>query len=595
MTPIGVKRKLTAILSADVKGYSRLMAEDEAGTVQLLKQSRKVMAALIQQYRGRVVDAPGDNLLAEFASVVDAVQCAVKIQEELKDRNAHLPEERKMEFRIGINLGDVIEDGDRIYGDGINIAARLEGLAEAGGICISRTVYDQIKNKLSLSYDDIGEQTVKNIAEPLRAYRVIRPGAKLRSQPGFLEKTRRPLGMNLLIVCLVMVFCMPFANAFNLNLLTKIWQCRLILLPNENKVTVVTIGPDEYKKLNVPQGQEQPPPYLTNPKMWRRYHPTLIKKLHEMRAEAVGFDFWFSPAFDDRSAQATGQFAAGLKWARLNNLPVVLGQAQNRQDPEIYSQADWGYISLYKDLTWINKLMYLYAWDKMNLSGAAVEKPALFVQLLAQKLRLSPVIESRGVRLIGRPIPKRLWLAFSKTPFTAVSYHEVYNGWADKKMFSGRIVLIGVSSLDTDYYEVPYSPTDFTPDNKDDPAGMPGVFLFAHAINQIINGRYQSEMNDEWLGLLGDKWISMASLESLFFLLAEAIMTCLLLHFANALIKNKHKVMLACEVMSLVAFALIMALAITPVLFGLANFIFAALLFIAFAAARRLRIRKLNC
>src|SRR5438128_2742065 len=127
-----MERKLTAILSADVKGYSRLMGEDEVATIHTLTTYREVMATLIQQHRGRVVDSPGDNLLAEFASVVDAVQCAVEIQQALKARNAEVPAHRKMEFRIGINLGDVVVEGERLYGDGVNIAARVEGLAEGG-------------------------------------------------------------------------------------------------------------------------------------------------------------------------------------------------------------------------------------------------------------------------------------------------------------------------------------------------------------------------------------------------------------------------------------------------------------------------------
>jgi adenylate cyclase len=167
------KRKLTAILSADVEGYSRLMGENEETTVRTLTAYREVMTTLIQQYRGRVVDSPGDNILAEFASVVNAVECAEKIQEALKIRNDELPENHKMEFRIGINLGDVIVDGDRIYGDGLNIAARLEGLAEGGGICISGTVYEHIKNKLPLDYNYLGEQRVKNIIEPVRVYQVM--------------------------------------------------------------------------------------------------------------------------------------------------------------------------------------------------------------------------------------------------------------------------------------------------------------------------------------------------------------------------------------------------------------------------------------
>jgi adenylate cyclase len=172
MTTEGFKRKLTAILSADVEGYSRLMGEDEDATIRTLTSYRELMSTLIQKHRGRVVDSPGDNLLAEFLSVVDAVRCAVEIQEELRVRNAELPENRRMEFRIGINLGDVVQEGERIYGDGINIAARVEGIAEGGGICISGTVYDSIKNKLSLSYESLGEQHVKNIIEPVRVYQV---------------------------------------------------------------------------------------------------------------------------------------------------------------------------------------------------------------------------------------------------------------------------------------------------------------------------------------------------------------------------------------------------------------------------------------
>ena len=173
MNSESLNRKLTAILSADAKGYSRLMGKDEVGTVQMLKEYREIMAELIHQNHGRVVDSPGDNLLAEFGSVVDATGCAVKIQEKLKTKNSELSEEKRLEFRIGINLGDVLEDGDRIYGDGVNIAARIEGLAEPGGICISRTAYDQLKNKLKLGYEYLGGHTVKNIAEPVRVYRVL--------------------------------------------------------------------------------------------------------------------------------------------------------------------------------------------------------------------------------------------------------------------------------------------------------------------------------------------------------------------------------------------------------------------------------------
>jgi class 3 adenylate cyclase len=178
MAEEGFKRKLAAILSADVEGYSRLMDDDEEKTVRTLTSYRTAITDLVQQFRGRVVDTPGDNLLAEFTSVVDAVNCAVEIQRELAERNAELPYNRKMEFRIGVNLGDVIEEEGRIYGDGINIAARVESLSDAGGICISGRAYDQVENKLGLEYEDLGEHQVKNITRPIRVYRVLSfPGA----------------------------------------------------------------------------------------------------------------------------------------------------------------------------------------------------------------------------------------------------------------------------------------------------------------------------------------------------------------------------------------------------------------------------------
>jgi adenylate cyclase len=167
------KRKLTAVFSADVAGYSRLMGDNETETVKTLTAYRKIMAELVQQHRGRVIDSPGDNILAEFGSVVDAVQCSVAAQNEFKARNAELPENRRMVFRIGVNLGDVIEEEGRIYGDGVNIAARLEALADPGGICISKTAFDHIESKLPLGYQFLGEQTVKNIAKPVGAYKVL--------------------------------------------------------------------------------------------------------------------------------------------------------------------------------------------------------------------------------------------------------------------------------------------------------------------------------------------------------------------------------------------------------------------------------------
>jgi adenylate cyclase len=178
----GFKRKLTAILSADVVGYSRLMRDDEDATVRDLAAHRDLITKIIQQHHGRVVDSPGDNILAEFASVVDAANGAIKIQKEIKERNIDTPEDRRMEFRIGINLGDVIEEKKRLYGDGVNIAARVEKLAMAGGICISGTVYEHIKDKISLEYDDLGEQTVKNISEPIRLYHIPTESSKVSKE-----------------------------------------------------------------------------------------------------------------------------------------------------------------------------------------------------------------------------------------------------------------------------------------------------------------------------------------------------------------------------------------------------------------------------
>jgi adenylate cyclase len=173
MTTQAYKRKLTAIVSADVKGYSRLMGDDDEATVSTITSYREVVSKVVQKHRGRVVDSPGDNILAEFASVIDAVSGAVEIQEELRVRNDKLPDERKMEFRIGVNLGDVIHEENRIYGDGVNVAARVESLADPGGICVSGTVFDQIESKLPLGYEFLGEQNVKNIAKPVRVYKAL--------------------------------------------------------------------------------------------------------------------------------------------------------------------------------------------------------------------------------------------------------------------------------------------------------------------------------------------------------------------------------------------------------------------------------------
>ncbi len=167
-----VDRKLAAILSADVVGYSRLMAEDETATIRTLTGYRESIAMLVRQHRGRVVDSPGDNVLAEFPTALDAVRSALEIQGVLRARNLNLAPERRMEFRIGVHMGDVATEGGRVYGDGVNIAARLESLAEAGGICISATVHEQVRNKVDAGYTDLGDQTVKNIPEQIHVYRI---------------------------------------------------------------------------------------------------------------------------------------------------------------------------------------------------------------------------------------------------------------------------------------------------------------------------------------------------------------------------------------------------------------------------------------
>ena len=210
MVPDQVKRKLAAILSADVKGYSRLMGEDEEWTLRTLNAYKGLIQNLVGEHRGRVVASPGDNVLAEFASVVDAVECAVGIQQVLRTKNALLPETRKMDFRIGINLGDVIEEGDSIYGDGVNIAARLEGLAEPGGICISESAYQQIENKIPLRYDYLGEHAVKNITRPVKVYRArIEP----ESDPSPMIEEKKPVRKRLSRIVMAGIALVVIAGA----------------------------------------------------------------------------------------------------------------------------------------------------------------------------------------------------------------------------------------------------------------------------------------------------------------------------------------------------------------------------------------------
>ena len=173
-----MERRLAAIMAADIVGYSRLMSEDESATLAALKRHREeVMEPRITEHRGRIVKLMGDGLLAEFASVVDAVECALAIQRDMAERNAETPENKAIIIRIGINLGDVIVDGEDLYGHGINVAARLEGLAEPGGICVSSKVHQEIKNKLALGFEDLGARRLKNIAEPVHVYRLeVEPG-----------------------------------------------------------------------------------------------------------------------------------------------------------------------------------------------------------------------------------------------------------------------------------------------------------------------------------------------------------------------------------------------------------------------------------
>jgi adenylate cyclase len=263
MTTQEVKRKLAAILSADVKGYSRLMGEDEVGTIRTLSTYRKIMTTLIQQYRGRVVDAPGDNVLAEFGSIVDAVRCAIQIQKELKAKNIELPENQRMEFRMGVNIGDVVEEGKKIYGDGVNIAARVESLAEGGGICISGTAFDQVKNKLDLEYEFLGEKEVKNIAEPVRVYRVrLKPGVEIsvsrgERRPGLKRWQWSVMAVVLLIIAGVVILAIWKYYTPSAPLLDKVSKEKVTTAPSEKPEAqplspIPKTVPHEEKKVSPP-------------------------------------------------------------------------------------------------------------------------------------------------------------------------------------------------------------------------------------------------------------------------------------------------------------------------------------------------------
>jgi TolB-like protein/class 3 adenylate cyclase len=202
--PSRVERRLSAIFAADVAGYSRLMGLDEAGTARILREHRVVADALVAEHGGRIVKTTGDGILLEFPSVVDAVECAVAVQAVMAERNECVQQDRRMLFRIGINLGDILIEGDDILGDGVNVAARLEGIAEPGGICISSAAYDQVRGKVDVEFADLGEQNLKNIARPVRAYALKRNGFGLDKQNGTVPHT--PSAPRLSIVVL------PFAN-----------------------------------------------------------------------------------------------------------------------------------------------------------------------------------------------------------------------------------------------------------------------------------------------------------------------------------------------------------------------------------------------
>lgn len=206
-------RRLAAILAADVAGYSRLMGADEEGTHERLKAHRhELVDPKISEHSGRIVKTTGDGMLVEFASIVDAVRCATELQRAMIDREVGMPENRRIRFRIGINLGDIIVDGDDIFGDGVNVAARLEALSEPGGICISRMVQDQIRDKLAFAFEDLGEQSVKNIVRPVQVY-AFRPEAIADlSAPNVLSS---PLILQPAVAPRLSIVVLPFANLGN--------------------------------------------------------------------------------------------------------------------------------------------------------------------------------------------------------------------------------------------------------------------------------------------------------------------------------------------------------------------------------------------
>ena len=223
-----VRRRLTTLLCADVEGYSRLMEADEAGTLETLRRYRAAMATLIERHDGRVVNTWGDAVIAEFASVVEAVQCAVETQQELSGYNGGLPEPRRMRFRIGIHLGDVMVEGDDVYGDGVNITARLQELAEPGGILISGPVYDQVHNKLSIGFDCLGRQQLKNVAAPVTGYRVLQGGQAPRPLSSQADGRREPAASP------------PTADGAPVGFVSRAWEW-YIRLPRLSAVMIAVV------------------------------------------------------------------------------------------------------------------------------------------------------------------------------------------------------------------------------------------------------------------------------------------------------------------------------------------------------------------
>ncbi len=222
-----VKRRLTSILCADVKSYSRLMESDEARTIGTLRQYRAAMDALVERHDGRTINTWGDAVIAEFGSVVEAVQCAIEVQRELAVRNRDLPEAEQMWFRIGINLGDVMVENDDLYGEGVNIAARLQELAEPGGILVSGPVYDMVRNKLSVGFDYLGQQPVKNVSEPVTSYRIVLDG---EARPAMMDtEQRRPPS----------AATRPREDAWH-GVAARLWS-RFLDLPRQIKVAILLI------------------------------------------------------------------------------------------------------------------------------------------------------------------------------------------------------------------------------------------------------------------------------------------------------------------------------------------------------------------